>query len=294
MARQGDRPKRDSTTPEEVAVSHADKVLYPEAGITKGDVFAYYRRIAPWLLPHLCDRPVTLERLPEGLGAGRPHFWQKNTPDTYPAWVPRVELPSEKGKAVQYALVNDLRTLLYLVNQNTLTFHPWLSRVGSLDRPDFVLFDLDRGPAPLADAVAVARALRSLLAGEGRPAFVKTSGKSGLHVLVPWPGPGGYDEARAWAQRVAGWVVEALPELATTEARKAKRGARVYLDVLQNARGKHAVPPYVLRAVPAASVSMPLAWREVTDDLDPARYNLRTAARRLARQKRDPLEGLLA
>ena len=169
--------------------THTEKLLYPEAGITKGDVLEFYRRMAPRLLPYLRDRPATLERLPEGLnGPEAPHFWQKHTPDHYPAWIKRVELPSERGEAVPYALVNDEATLLYLVNQGTLTFHVGFSRLADLDRPDVVLFDLDPGQASFADVVAVARALHKVLRDEDRQAYVKTSGKTGLHVFVPWEG----------------------------------------------------------------------------------------------------------
>jgi bifunctional non-homologous end joining protein LigD len=202
-------------------------------------------------------------------------------------------LPSEHGKPVPYALVNDLPTLLYLVNQNALTFHVWLSRVENLDRPDFVLFDIDRSEATFKDVVAVAKQVRAVLRVQGREAYVKTSGKSGLHVLAPWRDAGGYDEARAWAYEVAAKVVAALPQQATTEPRKANRGRRVYVDVTENARGRHVVPPYVLRATPNATVSMPLSWREVTPELDPAAFTLRTAFRRLGRMKRDPFAGLL-
>jgi bifunctional non-homologous end joining protein LigD len=278
---------------EDIEATNPNKVMYPDAGITKGEVFEYYRRVAPRLLPFLKDRPVTLERLPDGLGEGKPHFWQKNTPDSYPAWLPRVELPSGRGKPVRYALVNDLNSLLYLVNQGTLTFHSWLSRIADLDRPDFVLFDLDPGPASFADACAVARRVREELKGEGHEAVVKTSGKSGLHVLVPWREEDGYDESRAWAQGLAARVAASMPEQATVEVRKVKRGRRVYIDVLQNARGHHAVPPYVLRAVPGAPVSMPLSWRELRDDLDPAAFNIRTALRRLTRRTTEPLATLL-
>ncbi len=276
-----------------VTVTHPEKVVYPEVGVTKGDVFDYYRRIADRLLPYLRDRPVTLERLPAGVGEGRPHFWQKHTPATYPEWVRRVELPSEGGKPVIYTVVNDLPTLLYLVNQNALTFHVWLSRLIDLDRPDFVLFDLDRSEAAFKDVVAVAKQLRATLKADGREAFVKTSGKSGLHVLAPWRDAGGFDEARAWAYEVAAKVVAALPDQATTEVRKAQRGRRVFVDVTENARGRHVVPPYVLRATPEATVSMPLTWREVTPDLDATAFTLRTAFRRLSRMKRDPFAGLL-
>ncbi len=171
--------------------------------------------------------------------------------------------------------------------------HPWFSRIGDLDTPDFVLFDLDRSRASFADVVTVAHELHRILNAADQEAFVKTSGKTGLHVLVPWRGAGGYGKARTWAMEFAERVVHALPDTATTERRKAPRGQRVYINVMQNARGHHAVPPYVLRPIPGAPVSMPLAWREVTADLDPRRFNLKTALRRLARQKADPMARLL-
>jgi bifunctional non-homologous end joining protein LigD len=288
------RAKVARSFPDEVKITHPDKVMYPDACITKGDVFAYYERISDRLLPFLKDRPVTLERLPDGLdGATAPHFWQKNTPASYPEWIRRVDFPSEQGKSVQYALVNDTPTLLYLVNQGTLTFHVWSSRVQDPGRPDFVLFDLDPGEAGIAGAVEVARTLRSVLDEAGTEAVVKTSGKSGLHVITSWTQRGGYDEARAWARMIAEQVASSMPGRATVESRKAKRGGRVYIDVLQNARGHHAVPPYVLRAVPGAPVSTPLDWRELKEDLDPAAFNLKTIFRRLARRKSDPLRPIL-
>jgi bifunctional non-homologous end joining protein LigD len=276
-----------------VAFTHTDRIVYPDPGITKGEVLDFYRRMAPRLLPYLRDRPVTLERLPQGLGDKAPRFWQKDTPAYYPNWIPRADLSSERGKVVHYVLVNSVETLLYLVNQNALTFHVWFSRVKDLDRPDFVLFDLDPGEATFVDAVLVARELHALLSRTRQTAFVKTSGKTGLHVLVPWQETGGYDEARSWAQEVAAQVAADFPDRATVEVRKAKRGRRVYVDVMQNARGHHAVPPYVLRAVPRAPVSTPLNWRELGTELDPGRFNLRTIFRRLARQERDPMADLL-
>jgi bifunctional non-homologous end joining protein LigD len=287
--------RRSSSSPAvSVQLTHGDRVIYPDIGATKADVFDFYQRIADRLLPFLRDRPITLERLPDGLASkDAPHFWQKDTPAHYPNWIPRAELPTDKGKIVHYALANDVTTLLYLVNQGTLTFHVWLSRVQQLDRPDFVLFDLDVGQAAFADAVAVAHALRDTLRKHDIEPVLKTSGKAGLHVLMPWSEAGDYDRARAWAHGVAGTIAQAMPEQATVEIRKAKRGRRVYIDTLQNARGHHAVPPYVLRAVPAASVSTPLAWRELTPDLDPKQFNIKTIFRRLSRQKADPMKPLL-
>src|SRR5262249_13229779 len=157
-----------------------------------------------------------------GLAEGAPHFWQKDTPDYYPEWIPRVELETERGKAVEYALVNDEATLLYLVNQGAVTFHVWASRVGDVGRPDFVRFDLDPGRATSADGGAVAKAVKARLEGEGAESFVKTSGKTGLHVLTPWTRDGGFDEARAWASEVAGRASAGMEDRATLDVRKAR------------------------------------------------------------------------
>ena len=265
-----------------VEFTHVEKVMFPEAGVTKGDVIAYYLKVADKLLPHLRDRPITLERMPDGVGEGRPRFWQKNTPPYYPKWIPRVELPSEAGKKVQYALVNDEAALSYLVNQGTITFHPYLSRVKRLDEPDFVLFDLDPGGAKFADVVKIARTLRDIFEDEGVESFPKTSGKSGIHVLVPWRRKGGYDASRAWAMDVAHKAIDALPDLATVERLKSDREGRVYIDVIQNALGHHAVPPFVLRATPGATVSTPLDWKEVTPKLEPKEFTVKTAPKRFA------------
>ena len=276
------------------AFTHLDKLMYPEAGITKGDVLEFYKDIAR------CSAALAAQIVRRHWSAGltawagpkAPHFWQKNLPDSYPNWIARATLPTEQGATVHYPLVNDLRTLLYLVNQGTLTFHVWLSRMQDLDRPDFVLFDLDPGSAGFLAAVAVAQRLRGILEAGKREAFLKTSGKSGLHIFVPST-EGGYDRARAWAEKIARQVVEVMPEQATVERSKAKRGRRVYVDVMQNVKGRHVVPPYVLRSTPTATVSTPLSWRELTASLEPTRFTLKTIRRRLARQRRDPMGELL-
>jgi bifunctional non-homologous end joining protein LigD len=267
--------------------------MFPEAGITKGDVLDYYDRIAERLLPHLIDRPMTLERIPSGLtGPKAPHFWQKNTPEQYPDWIPRVELASTDGEKVNYVLVNNRQTLLYLVNQGTITFHPWMSRIKSLDHPDYVLFDLDPGRRTFADAVTVARHLHEVLGAMKVESYVKTSGKSGLHVLVPWREKGDDEAARMWALEIAAAAAETLSDIATVERSKSKRRGKLYIDTLQNVRGHHAVPPYVLRATPLATVSTPLRWQELTSDLTPEKFTISTIFRRLGRMKSDPLEGL--
>ena len=274
-----------------VTFTHVEKVWFPEGGITKGDVLQYYLAVADKLVPHLRDRPITLERMPDGVGEGKPHFWQKNTPDYYPDWIPRVVLKTEGGKQVNYALVNDVDTLAYLVNQGAITFHPFLSRVGNLDRPDYVLFDLDPGGAKFADVVKIARWLHKWFEDRRLESYAKTSGKSGLHVMVPWREPGDYDAAREWAMSVAHVITTGHGDVATTERPKAEREGRVYIDVIQNARGHHAVPPYVLRPTPQATVSTPLDWKEVTPRLDPGKFTVRTAPKRFA-SGADPLRSL--
>jgi bifunctional non-homologous end joining protein LigD len=262
-----------------------EKILFPAARITKGDVLDYYRSIAPTLLPHLKHRPITLERLPDGLRDGAPHFWQKNTPSYYPNWIPRVTLKTEANKPVAYALINDVRSLLYLANQGTVTFHSYFSTTGCLSCPDFVLFDLDVSEGTFAHVVTIAKQLRRQLDAAGVPSYPKTSGKRGLHVLTPWSRQqGGYDEARAWATAVAKEACRALPDIATTERLKDARGNRVYVDVVQNALGHHAVPPYVVRATPTATVSTPLEWGEVNGKLDPKRFTMKATLERVKKK----------
>ena len=285
---------RTTTRASRVEFTHVDKVMFPEPGYTKADLLEYYTKVAPRILPHLRDRPLTLQRYPDGLsGPKAPNFWQKNTPDYYPSWIRRATLPSEDGDKVHYALVNDLDSLLYLVNQGTITFHVWFSRVKRLTRPDYVLFDLDPSEATFREAIAVAKRLHEVFDALGVPSFPKTSGKSGLHVLVPWKRKGGYDEALAWAQDIAAQVVRDLPDIATTERSKSKRGRRLYLDVMQNVEGRHVVPPYVVRATPGATVSTPLAWDEVNGRLDPKRFDIKSAIKRFTKQRKDPMAALL-
>jgi bifunctional non-homologous end joining protein LigD len=273
-----------------VKFSHLEKVMFPEAGVTKGDLLKFYADISKFLLPHLKDRPATLERLPDGIEGQR--FFQKNAPDYYPDWIPRINLPTEAGKPVHYVIVNDLDTLLYLVNQGTITFHSHLSRVKSLDQPDYVLFDLDPGDREFKDVVTIAKAIHKLLDTKKVKHFIKTSGKRGLHILSKPPKIKTYEQGRAWAISIAEQVVAQLPQIATMERSIAKRGGRLYLDVMQNAFGKHVVPPYVVRATPLATVSTPLDWKEVTPRLNPNKFTMEAVVKRM-KGKKDPMRALL-
>lgn len=248
--------------------TNLNKIMFPEAKLTKGDLVDYYRQIAPRMLPFLKNRPLTVERLPDGLTSeSAPRFWQKNTPDYYPKWIKRITLDTQKNRPVQYVLANDLDSLLYLVNQGCIAFHIYESRVKKLEHPDFVLFDLDPGDGAISDLVKVANVVRKLLQADKAKAFIKTSGKRGLHILSPWKKRTGYDEARNWATNIAERAADELSTIATLERSIAARKGKLYIDVIQNALGHHVVAPYTLRAVPRATVSTPLDWTEVTPKL---------------------------
>jgi len=241
------------------------------------------------ILPHLRNRPMTVERFPEGVADDAPHFWQKHTPTYYPKWIPRIRLKSEDGRPVDYLLVNDKPTLLYLVNQNVITFHPFLSTLDDLDTPTYVLFDVDPHQSTFANAIKVAKHLKKELDAANTESFIKTTGKSGLHVLTSWTKKqGGYDAARTWAAQIAEQVTAALPNIVTTERRIESRGRRVYLDVIQNARGHHAVAPYTVRPTPTATVSTPLKWSELTSRLNPKKFTMKEVLRR-TKGKPDPM-----
>ena len=269
----------------EPKLTRLDKVFWPGEGITKGDLLAYYEAVWPWLAPYLRDRPVVLTRYPDGIEGKS--FFQKNAPDFTPDWVQRRRIDD-----TDYFLCNDLRTLLYVINSGAIPLHVWSARAQSIERPDWLVLDLDPKGAPFADVVRVARHIHGLLDELGAPHFVKTSGQDGLHVLVPLGARLDHAHARALAEVLARVVCADLPELATIVRPVAARGGKVYVDFLQNGRGKLIASPLSVRSRPGAPVSMPLAWARVTRRLDPARFTLRTAPA-LLRRDGDPCAGVL-
>jgi bifunctional non-homologous end joining protein LigD len=262
-----------------------DKIFWPVEGYTKGDLLAFYEAAWPWLAPYLRDRPLVLTRYPDGIEGKS--FYQKNAPGFTPAWARR-ELIDD----TEYFVCNDLRTLRYVVNSGAIPLHVWSARVGSLDRPDWLVLDLDPKEAPFAHVVALARHLHHLLEGLGAPNFVKTSGQDGLHVLLPLGARIDHGEARRLAEVLARLLCAEHPALATVARPLAARGDKVYVDFLQNGRGKLIAAPFSVRPRPGAPVSTPLAWRQVTARLVPARWNIRTTLRQMARHG-DPLRGVL-
>jgi bifunctional non-homologous end joining protein LigD len=274
-----------------VRFTNLDKVLWPEDGFTKADLIAYYRDIAPWLLPYLRDRPVVLTRFPDGIHGKS--FYQKDAPGWAPEWLRTTTVYSEGSeRELRYFVVDDVHALAYLANSAAIPLHVWSSRVGSLDRPDWTIIDLDPKEAPFSSVVAVAKAVHELCDDIGLPHYVKTSGSSGLHVLIPLGGQCTHEHARLIAELLSRRVVKRLPEHATMTRVIGKRGGRVYLDYLQNGHGKLLVAPFSVRPLPGAPVSMPLKWSDVNARLDIRKHTIRSAAKRME-QKGDPLLPLL-
>lgn len=269
-----------------VEVTNADKVFFPAEGITKGEVVAYYREIAPFMLPFLKDRPVVLTRHPDGIEGKS--FFQKDAPGWRPDWLRTVRIRSDEGRDLDHFLIDDADGLAWIANLGTIPIHVFASRAGSLERPDWCVVDLDPKGAPFAHVVRVARALHALCDEIGLPSHPKTSGQSGLHVLVPLGGQLGHEQSRSLAELLARAVEAELPDVSTTARPVGARGGRVYLDFMQNGRGKTVVAPYSVRPWPGAPVSVPLRWSEVNARLDPARFTIRTVPSR-ARRGPDPL-----
>ncbi len=275
-------------THEEVQVSNRTKLYFPRDGLTKGDLVDYYRAIAPAMLPFLRDRPVVLTRYPDGIDGKR--FFQKDVPRGRPGWLRTVAIRSDEAdRDLELALLDDAEALAWVANLGTIPLHLLASRAGSLERPDWLVVDLDPKDAPFAQVVRLALAVHELCEAIGLPCFAKTSGQRGLHVLVPTGGLVTHEQARALAVLLCGEVEARHPDLATTARSLGARGGRVYLDALQNGRGKTIAAPYCVRPLDGAPVSTPLRWSEVDARLDPSRFTLRTAVARAARLGQDPL-----
>ncbi|HEX4962145.1 MAG TPA: DNA ligase D [Thermoanaerobaculia bacterium] len=280
-------------SPDPVKFTNLGKVFWPAEGYTKGDLVDYYRAVAPAMLPYLKDRPLVLDRYPDGI-AGK-SFYQKNAPVAAAGRLRTVKIHAGGSERdIDYFLCDDAEGLLFLVNLGAIPFHVWASRVTALDRPDWCILDLDPKTAPFAHVVEIARAIHELCGEIELESFVKTSGGSGLHVLLPLGGLFTHDQSRQLAELLARVIVTRLPAVATTARAIPARRGRVYVDALQNGRGKLLAAPYAARPRPGATVSTPLDWSEVDARLDLRDFNLKTVPQRLHRLKKDSLLPVLS
>ena len=274
-----------------VTITNAGKVFWPDEGYTKSDLIDYYDAVAPWLLPYLRDRPLVLTRYPDGIKGKS--FFQKDAPEWTPSWIrtERIHAP-DVDRDIDYFVVDDRESLRYVANLGTIPLHLWSSRLAALDNPDWLVLDLDPKGAPFTDVIKVALALRDILDELSLPSYVKTSGATGLHILLPLGAGYDYDVTRTFARLLATMGVEAEPAISTIARPLRSRGGKVYIDFGQNGRGQTVVAPFSARPLPGAPVSCPLGWEEVTPKLDPTRFTIKTAPARFGKMG-DPLAPVL-
>lgn len=285
---------RPATSParREIQFSNLTKVFWKDEKYTKGDLIEYYRSIAPWLLPYLRDRPLVLTRFPDGIDGKS--FYQKDAPEFAPDWIRTIPIWSnDTQRDINYFVCDDVDALVYLANLGTIPLHIWASRVGSLELPDWCVIDLDPKDATFADVIRCATVLHRICDGIGLPNYVKTTGKTGLHILVPLGRQCTYEQSRHLGELLARLVIRELGAVATIMRTINKRGEKVYIDFLQNRHGQLIVAPFSVRPLPGATVSMPLTWDEVNDDLDPRNYTIRNAAARMEALGEDPVRPVL-
>jgi bifunctional non-homologous end joining protein LigD len=265
-----------------VVITHPEKVLFPDDGITKGELAAYYSLIAPLMVPHLRGRPLTMERFPSGIG--RKGFLQKNLAAGFPEWLKRTETPRKSGGTVNYALANDQRSLLWLVNQNTVSFHVWTARAPRLTQPDICVFDLDpmkKQPAVLREAALI---VRDALKAQGFKSWVKTSGSKGYHIVIPMAPRTTYKEAEQLAKTFGADLAARHPKIFTVAFLKDKRGGKILIDTARNRWGSTVVAPYSVRARPGAPVSAPCTWAEIESGrAAPQAFTVENMSQRIAK-----------
>ena len=275
----------------QIKFTNLKKPFWPDDGYTKGDLIDYYRTVAPLLLPYLKDRPVVLTRYPDGI-AGK-SFFQKDAPEFVPGWIRREKIYSkDTDRDIGYIIVNDVETLLYVINMGTIPLHLWSSRIDSLERPDWLVLDLDPKGAPFAHVIKVARALHEILTQLRLDSFIKTSGASGLHILVPLGARYTHEQAKNFARLLAILGTGSVPEISTIARPIAARGGKVYIDFGQNGYGVTIAAPFTVRPLPGATVSCPLLWQEVKGRLHPSRFTIKSAPVRFNKMK-DPMAPVL-
>jgi bifunctional non-homologous end joining protein LigD len=287
-----DAPQDDKQGKRTINFSNLKKVYWPDEKYTKGDLIEYYRAVAPWILPYLRNRPVVMTRYPDGIDGKM--FYQKDAPEFAPEWLRTVSIWSEDTqREIRYFVCDDEDALVYIANLGSIPLHIWASRVGSLELPDWCVIDLDPKEAPFRDVIRTAQVLHRLCEAIDLPHYVKTTGKTGLHILIPLGRQITYAQSRTLGELLARCVLRELGDIATIVRHVTKRGDKVYLDYLQNRHGQTIVAPFSVRPLPGATISMPLQWHEVVDGLDPRDYTIRNALERMQRLTTDPCREVL-
>ncbi|MFL5509864.1 MAG: DNA ligase D [Gemmatimonadaceae bacterium] len=285
-------PPAKGSPEKKIAFSNLNKIFWPAEKYTKGDLIEYYRAVSKWLLPYLANRPVVLTRFPDGINGKS--FYQKDAPVFAPEWVRTIPIWSEDTqREIKYFICDDEESLLYLANMGSIPIHIWASRAGSLELPDWCVIDLDPKEAPFSDVIRCARVLHGVCDEVGLPNFVKTTGKTGLHIMLPLGRQCTYEQSRMLGELLARVVLRECGDFATITRHVTKRGDKVYLDYLQNRHGQTIVAPYSVRPLPGATVSMPIEWEEVNENLDPKLFTIKNAIERIERKRRDPLASVL-
>ena len=260
-------------------ITHPEKVMFPDDGITKGDLAEYYETVSKVMLPHLRGRPITMERYPAGIA--KKGFWQKDVSKGFPDWLERVKVPKKDG-VVHHPVITDTRSLLWVTNQNTITQHVWISRVPDLYQPDICVFDLDPSIDDVKAVQAAALGLRDLLVELGLPSWVKTTGGKGYHIVVPLDGKTAMDEVEQFANTVGRVFVSLAPDHLTQEFNKVDRQGRIYVDTGRNGYSATFAAAYTVRAKPGAPVSAPCTWEEIEKGkVAPNSFTLRNTPARI-------------
>lgn len=260
----------------EVTFSNLEKIFFPELGITKGQLIKYYLEIAPYISPHLKDRPQSLKRYPNGIHNN--FFYQKNFPDV-PYWIDKVQIKNEE--TINYLLCQNKLALAYIINLGCIDLNPWLSRVGNLENPDFAVLDLDPLGNPFSEVIEVAKVTKKICDQLNLKVFPKTSGATGLHIYFPFNAVYTYEQARNFLIILSNLIHREIPQITSTERSPSKRKNKVYIDCLQNYAGQTIASAYSVRPNAFASVSTPLLWEELNSNLDPKNFNIFNTFKRL-------------
>ena len=271
-----------------INISNPNKIFWPAEKYTKGDLIDYYRAVARWILPYLRNRPVVMTRFPDGIDGKS--FYQKDAPEFAPDWIRTIPIWSnDTQRDIRYFVCDDEDSLVYIANLGAIPLHIWASRVGTLEQPDWCVLDLDPKEAPFADVIRCAQSLHRICEAAGLPNYVKTTGKTGLHVMLPLGRQMTYAQSRTLGELLARLVIRELGDVATLTRHVTRRGDKVYLDYLQNRHGQLIVAPFIVRPLPGATVSMPLVWDEVDLSLDPRTFTIRTGVDRMEKVGVDPM-----